>query len=120
MLPHRALTLPHVPYKPPAPLQPHPQGDVPPPPLRVPSLSRLAADSGVSHSAISRLVRNESEPTFRTMVLVTAALERRLGKRIDPRDLLTYSFGYPTATSCELTGCRGCAYSHRRRVTEKA
>ena len=40
---------------------------------------RLAADAGVAHSTVVRIIAGKTNPTFAVMVAITAALERRLG-----------------------------------------
>jgi transcriptional regulator with XRE-family HTH domain len=70
--------------------------------------SNLARDTGLSESAISRLVRGHSRPYFETMVKVADALEAELGKRIHPSELASIDGRYPTANVCELVGCPGC------------
>jgi len=70
--------------------------------------ARLAADAGVSRSAVSRFLSGQSSPSFSLVFALTAALEQQLGKRIDPRELLTFSGVYPTPCVCDLVGCRGC------------
>ena len=70
--------------------------------------ARLATDAGVSRSAVSRLLAGKAAPSFAVTVAVTAALERRLGLRLDPRELVSFDGNYPTDSVCELCGCRGC------------
>lgn len=70
--------------------------------------ARLAQDTGLSRAAVSRMLSGQSSPSFALVLAVTAALEKQLGKRIDPRELLTFSGEYPTASVCALCGCRGC------------
>jgi len=79
--------------------------------------SRLAADSGVSKSAVCRLINGQSSPSFALVCALTKALEQRLGKRLDPRELISFDGTYPTRSVCELAGCKGClpkeAYDER-------
>ena len=70
--------------------------------------ARLAADAGVSRSTISRLISGRLNPSFRLAQAVTAALERRLNRSLDLRDLFSPDGTYPTASGCTLAGCRGC------------
>ena len=70
--------------------------------------TRLANDAGVSKSAVSRLLTGQSSPSFALVVALTKALEKRLGHPIDPRDLISLDGSYPTASACELAGCKGC------------
>lgn len=69
---------------------------------------RLAREAGVSPSVVSRTARGVSAPSFAVVLALTRALEKRLGKRIDPRDILNFDGQYPTASVCELCGCSGC------------
>ena len=82
--------------------------------------TRLAQDAGVSKSAVSRLLTGQSSPSFALVVALTKALEKRLERPIDPRDLISLDGSYPTATACELAGCRGClpaeAYDAQNRL----
>ena len=71
-------------------------------------ITRLAQDAGVSKSALCRLIAGQSSPSFSLVWKVTKALEKRLGKRLEPRDLLTLDGTYPTPSVCTLTGCTGC------------
>ncbi len=70
--------------------------------------SRLATDSGVSKSAVSRLVTGQSSPSFALVYRLTQALEKQLGRTIDPRELISVDGSYPTESICEVAGCRGC------------
>ena len=70
--------------------------------------ARLAADTGVSPANISRMVRNVSGQRLATALRVSDALSRRLGKRVDVREVFSLDGTYPTQSACELAGCRGC------------
>jgi hypothetical protein len=35
-------------------------------------------------------------------------MENKLGRRIDPRDIISIDGEYLTPSICELTGCKGC------------
>ncbi len=70
--------------------------------------TRLAHDAGVSKSAVCRLLNGNSSPSCAPVVAGTKALEKRLGRPLDPRDLISFDGCYPTASACELAGCRGC------------
>lgn len=82
--------------------------------------TRLASDAGVSKSAVSRLLTGQSSPSFALVVALTKALEKRMGRSLDPRDLISLDGSYPTATACELAGCKGClpaeAYDEQNRL----
>jgi len=70
--------------------------------------SRLAADSGVSKSAVNRLIHGQSSPSFALVCALTKALEKHLGTTLDPREVISFDGIYPTASVCELAGCKGC------------
>jgi DNA-binding XRE family transcriptional regulator len=70
--------------------------------------ARLADAAGVSESCISRLIRGEYLPSFTTLMKVIEALERETGKPLAPRELISLDGTYPTASVCELVGCKGC------------
>lgn len=73
------------------------------------SVGRLAADAGVSPSAVSRLINGKMNPSFLMVARITDALERQLGYRIDPRELVAEWGRFPTRFTCDLIdGCRGC------------
>jgi len=70
--------------------------------------SRLAHDAGVSKSAVCRFLNGQSSPSYVLVALLTQALERALGKRLDPRELVSLDGTYPTASVCQLASCTGC------------
>jgi len=70
--------------------------------------TRLAADAGVSKSAVCRLLNGQSSPSYTLLHLILRALERHLGKSLDPRELISLDGTYPTASVCQLAGCSGC------------
>lgn len=70
--------------------------------------TRLARDAGVSKSAVCRLLNGRSSPSYALVLAVTSALEKHLGHSIDPRDVISADGRYPTASACELAGCKGC------------
>lgn len=67
--------------------------------------ARLAEDSGVSASAISRMMRGESQPSLQNAISVTAAISRRLGRALDLREVFSTDGLYPTPSVCQLVGC---------------
>lgn len=69
---------------------------------------RLAKDAGVSHSVVSRMIHGKTAASFPVICAITRALERQLGYRIDPREILTFDGSYPTPSVCDLCGCSGC------------
>ena len=73
------------------------------------SVGRLARDAGISPSTVSRLISGKLNPSFLVVVRITEALERQLGYRIDPRELIAEWGRFPTRFTCDLIdGCRGC------------
>lgn len=71
-------------------------------------VARLARDAGVSPSAVSRLINGRMNPSFLMVARVADALEREVGRPIDPRDLVAESGRFRTRFACDLTACRGC------------
>jgi transcriptional regulator with XRE-family HTH domain len=71
-------------------------------------VSQLAADAKVTPSAISRLINGKMNPSFAMVARVTTALERELGFRIDPRDLVAENGEFLTRYACDFAACRGC------------
>lgn len=70
---------------------------------------RLARDCGVSCSTISRLVRNQSAPSYRLARAVADSLSRRLGVPLDMREIFSTDGTYLTSCVCDLTpACNGC------------
>ncbi len=74
--------------------------------------ARIAKDSGVSRSTINRLLSGRSVPSYPMVQKIAAALEKRLDRRIDPRELVSLDGTYPTRSVCQLVGCGGCLPSH--------
>ena len=70
--------------------------------------SHFAKDAGVSRSALSRLLRGESSPSYALVCALTKALEQKLGHRIDPRELISVDGTFLTPSVCELVLCNGC------------
>ena len=68
----------------------------------------LAKDTGLSRSAVSRILNGETCPLGNAMLSISAALGRRLGKHIDPSELFSLDGTYPTPYICSLVGCPGC------------
>jgi hypothetical protein len=59
------------------------------------------------------LLNGQSSPSFALVSAITRTLEPHLqgglkGKRLDPHELISFDGTYPTASACELAGCRGC------------
>lgn len=70
--------------------------------------ARLAKDVGVSRSTISRFLRGHTQPSYALVEAVADALSARAGRRLDPRELVTFDGTYPTGSTCGLLGCSGC------------
>lgn len=69
---------------------------------------RFAEDAQVHPSSVSRLVHGQINPSFVLVARLTTALEKRLGKRIDPRDLVAENGQFLTTYVCDLVKCPGC------------
>lgn len=48
---------------------------------------RFAQDAGVSESTLSRILRGETNPRYADICKIVRQLEKKLGRRIDPRDV---------------------------------
>lgn len=70
--------------------------------------SRLAADAGVSKSAVTRLINGNSSPSWHVLCALIGALERHTGRHLDPREVVSADGTYPTDAVCDLVGCQGC------------
>lgn len=71
--------------------------------------SRLAADALLDTSTISRLIHSRINPSFTLVARITAALEMRLGMKLDPRDLVAENGEFLTNYVCDLAAsCEGC------------
>jgi transcriptional regulator with XRE-family HTH domain len=86
-------------------------------------LSRLASDCGVSKSAVCRLAAGQTAPSYALVLRVVGALERHLGRTLDPREVVREDGEYPTKSTCALCGCRGClpeeAYDEEGEIREE-
>ena len=71
-------------------------------------VTRLARDARVSPSSVSRLINGKLNPSFVFVARLTAAIEKQLGFRIDPRDLIAERGAFLTQFACDLAGCQGC------------
>ena len=71
-------------------------------------ITKLAHEAGVSHSAISRICSGKSGASYPVICAVTEILEKHLGKRIDPREIVSFNGKYPTPSVCTLCNCKGC------------
>lgn len=71
--------------------------------------ARLSQDSGISQAVISRLIAGRSRPQYLTAVRISLALGRSAGTILPMDELFSPDGRYPTASVCELTGCRRCS-----------
>jgi transcriptional regulator with XRE-family HTH domain len=71
-------------------------------------VSRLAREARVSPASVSRLINGKMNPSFLMVARLTEALERHLGFRIDPRDLIAENGRFLEPFVCELMSCAGC------------
>lgn len=71
--------------------------------------ARLSRATNTSESTISRLLKGQLQnPSFRLIARITEALEKELGYRIDPRELVSECGAFLTRYVCDLLNCRGC------------
>lgn len=70
--------------------------------------SRLAKDTGLAKSTISKLLHGRSTPLYTTASRVLDCLERALDRTLDHREVFSEDGSYPTPHICALVGCRGC------------
>jgi transcriptional regulator with XRE-family HTH domain len=70
--------------------------------------TRLALDSKVSPSTITRILNNQINPSFALVARITAAIESEFGIQIDPRNLVAENGDFLTPFTCDLMACKGC------------
>lgn len=70
--------------------------------------ARLARDAGVAKSTISRLLSGRTTPSYRVVMAVTAAIERRTGRTLGAHELFSTTGTFPTQNVCSLMHCAGC------------
>lgn len=71
-------------------------------------ISRLAFDAKVSRSAVCRIVHGQPVRSYAIVVGITRAIEMRLHRHLDPRELFTIDGTYLTPSTCRLLDCPGC------------
>ncbi len=49
--------------------------------------ARFAKDAGVSASTLSRIIHGKTRPRYEDLCKITALLEEKLKRKIDPRDI---------------------------------
>lgn len=69
---------------------------------------RLARDAGISRTSLSRVIHGRMNPSARLAARIATALEKEIGRPIDPRELFAERGEFPTRYTCDLVGCRGC------------
>lgn len=77
-------------------------------------VSRLAREAGVSPSSVSRLINGKMNPSFLMVARLTEALEKQIGYRIDPRDLVAENGRFISRFVCDLVQCEGCLPENAR------
>src|SRR5690349_19139762 len=50
---------------------------------------QLARDAGVSRSSVWRVAKGDTQLSYRVIVSIAAALEKRLGRPLDPREIVS-------------------------------
>ncbi len=75
--------------------------------------ARLATDSGLSESAVSRLIAGKCLRTFQTAVRVTAALERKRAGESTSGNSSRLTAHRPPSQRAGLMGCKGCTLTSR-------
>jgi hypothetical protein len=69
-------------------------------------ISRLAKDAGVAKSALSNIIAGATQPNYATLLLVTEALAKRMGRPLDLREVaIAEGMRFPTQYPCDLFGC---------------
>ena len=70
--------------------------------------AKLARDTGLARSTVSRLIRGKISPSYVVVESIARAISHRWGNRLDPREVFTTNGSYPTPSTCALMGCSGC------------
>lgn len=69
---------------------------------------RLAKDAGIHRTTLTRVIYGQINPSARVVARIATALEREIGRSIDPREIFAENGDFPTRYTCDLVGCRGC------------
>jgi len=69
---------------------------------------RLAEDAGIHRTTLSRVMSGRMNPSARLVGRITTALEKALGRKLDPRELFAENALFPTPYVCDVVGCQGC------------
>jgi len=48
---------------------------------------RFAQDAGITPTTFSRILRGQTNPRYSDMLKIVALLEKKLGRKLDPRDV---------------------------------
>jgi DNA-binding XRE family transcriptional regulator len=68
----------------------------------------LAAEIGVSRTTVQRLINGTSSPSFTLLWSIARALEKHMGRPVNPMEIVSVDGTYPTPSPCDLCGCQGC------------
>lgn len=71
-------------------------------------LQRLALDTGLSKSAITKLKSGKTRPLYSTFAVIVKCLEFQLGRRLPMDEVVSSDGTYPTRYICKFVGCPGC------------
>jgi transcriptional regulator with XRE-family HTH domain len=69
---------------------------------------RLAKDTGLSTSTISRLVGQKNSPSYRVAETIASVISQKTGIPIETNEIFSPSGNFPTPSVCSLMGCKGC------------
>ena len=72
------------------------------------SLPRLAQDTGISRSALYRMVQGETRPRLDQAQRIVQALSQALKMPLSLDEVYSADDRYPTESACTLCGCQGC------------
>ncbi|MFN8140433.1 MAG: hypothetical protein U0R49_11610 [Fimbriimonadales bacterium] len=71
-------------------------------------LQRLALDTGLSKSAITKVKSGKTRPLYSTFAKIVKCLEFQLGQSLPVDEVVSAQGSYPTKYVCQLVGCSGC------------
>jgi transcriptional regulator with XRE-family HTH domain len=69
---------------------------------------RLAKDTGLSTSTISRLVGQKNSPSYRVAETIASVISQKTGIPIETNEIFSPTGNFPTPSVCNLMGCKGC------------
>ena len=64
----------------------------------------LARETGLPRVTLCRIIKGAVCPDFVTVAIITEAIERRIGKRLDPRELIAFNGEFLTPNLDDLLG----------------